>query len=99
MGYWLIFRFFTAALSYFNPLNTPAVSSIEGRYSSGGGSPTHQTATATKRGSKNQAQGNQEKHPGIGTPEWDEKIGGQKPNVSQSLYSGQKFGLECGSPF
>ena len=69
-------------LSYFNPLNTPAVSNIEGRYSSGGGSPNGQTATSTTRGKKEQVYGNQDKHTGVGTPEWEDKIGGQKPDVS-----------------
>ena len=70
------------ALTFFNPFRTPAVSAIEDRYSSGGASRNHTPGVATPRGKIDQVHGNQEKHAGIGTPEWDEKIGGQKPNVS-----------------
>ncbi|KAG7002168.1 hypothetical protein G7Y79_00028g061890 [Physcia stellaris] len=74
------------ALTFFNPFRTPAVSAIEDRYSSGGASRNHTPGAATPRGKIDQVHGNQEKHAGIGTPEWDEKIGGQKPNEKPSAF-------------
>lgn len=73
-----------AFLSYFNPFHTPGVAGIERRYTTGGGAPNAQTATATTRGKQDQVHGNQENHTGAGTPAWEEKIGGQRPDVSDN---------------
>ncbi|KAJ4370579.1 hypothetical protein N0V83_005100 [Neocucurbitaria cava] len=42
-----------------NPYKTPAVQSIEDRYSSGGGAPTHLPPMASKRGSATENDGRQ----------------------------------------
>ena len=68
-----------------NPFSTPGVKNIEKRYSSGGGSPNHTPAMASKRGDANQVMGNTEKTKGIGSQHWEEHMGGQKPEVCFSL--------------
>ncbi|KAG8525484.1 uncharacterized protein KY384_009128 [Bacidia gigantensis] len=65
-----------------NPMNSPAVSNIEGRYSSGGGSASGLAGTASKLGDRNQQTGNVEKSKGLGTANWDERIGDQKESTT-----------------
>jgi len=73
------------AFYFFNPLRTPAVSNIEKRFSSGGGTPDHTPAIASPRGRPNQVQGKQEGDTGINTPHYAEKIGEQTPQVSYEM--------------
>jgi len=68
-----------------NPFRTPGVSNIETRWSSGGGAQNHTPGTATKRGSHDAVVGNVETSKGMGTPHWEEHIGGQKPEVGHGL--------------
>ncbi len=65
-----------------NPFRTSGVENIEKRYSSGGGSKNHLPATATKRGDHDAVVGNTEKAKGIGSPQYEDTIQGQKPEVS-----------------
>ena len=64
-----------------NPFYTTGVANIEKRYSSGGGAPNHTPGSATKLGHPEHVEGNVEKSKGMGTPHWEEHIGGQKPEV------------------
>lgn len=65
-----------------NPLRTPGVKNIEGRYSSGGGSKNHLPGAATKRGHPDSVDGNTETAKGIGSPHHEAHVQGQKPDVS-----------------
>lgn len=65
-----------------NVFHTPGVANIENRYSAGGGSKHHTPGAATKRGDSEQVEGNTANTQGIGSPQWQEQIGGQKPDVS-----------------
>ncbi|KAH8731360.1 hypothetical protein GQ44DRAFT_325721 [Phaeosphaeriaceae sp. PMI808] len=60
-GYYLFMRQYW----FPNPYKTQGVQNIEGRFSAGGGHPTHTPATATKRGSSSDDEsGTQDGHKG-----------------------------------
>ncbi|KAL8707917.1 MAG: hypothetical protein Q9220_007137 [cf. Caloplaca sp. 1 TL-2023] len=61
--------------------HTPGVDNIEKRWSAGGGSRNHTPATATKLGDPDNVAGNLVEEKGMGSPHYQEKIGGQKPEV------------------
>ena len=63
-------------------LHTPGVQNIEKRYSSGGGSKDHLPGAATPLGKSDQVMGNTKTQSGIGSEKYQEKIAGQKPDVS-----------------
>ncbi|MCJ1485919.1 hypothetical protein MMC06_006094 [Schaereria dolodes] len=83
-----------AGLQYtgLNPLSgilrTSGVQSIEDRYSSGGASNTHTPGAATKRGNYEDVQSNTEKHQGVGSDQFRDQVGGQKPRVSEKWMRG-----------
>ncbi|KAL6716409.1 hypothetical protein ACLMJK_005976 [Lecanora helva] len=70
-----------------NPFSTPGVKNIEKRYSSGGGAKNHQPGTATKLGNHDHVEGNVETMKGVGTPHYQENVGGQKPDVSAFVFA------------
>ena len=70
--------------SFPNVFHTPGVSNIEKRYSAGGGSKHHSPGVATKLGDSENVVGKTANTQGIGSPQWQEQIGGQKPDVSRS---------------
>lgn len=77
-----------------NIFHTPGVANIENRYSSGGGSKSHTPGAATKRGDPDHVEGNTANTQGIGSPKWQEQIGGQKPDVSVSCLIEER-GAQC----
>ena len=86
----------TYALSHYinlpNPFYTPGVQNIEKRYSSGGGSKNHIPGAATKLGSYEDVEPNTETSKGIGSPHYQEKIAGQKPDVCGFVFGVLGFG-------
>ena len=81
-----------------NPFRTPGVQNIEKRYSSGGGSKNHLPGAATKRGDHEAVEGNTETAKGIGSPHHEAHYQGQKPDVSWTIVSFERwrgFGAEA----
>lgn len=72
-------------------MRTPAVGSIEKRWSSGGATPDHTPAAASPRGQPNRVMGRQEGERGINTPHFEEKIGEQTPPKVSFSHSDQTF--------
>ncbi|KAL8975728.1 MAG: hypothetical protein Q9197_000070 [Variospora fuerteventurae] len=75
---------------YFSPYSPTlfrsyGVQNIENRYSAGGGSHNHSPGQATKLGDSSHVTGNQIAPKGMGTPHYQEKIGGQKPEEMVKL--------------
>ena len=72
-------------------LKTPGVQNIENRYSSGGGSKDHLPGAATPLGKSDQVAGNVKSPSGIGSEHYQERIAGQKPDVSVGFLSVEAF--------
>ncbi|KAL8781815.1 MAG: hypothetical protein Q9194_000175 [Teloschistes cf. exilis] len=82
-----------------NLFRSYGVENIEKRYSAGGGSANHLPAGGTPLGSPDKvAPHRQEEHKGMGSPHYQEKIGGQKPEGSQfdKAWNKAQYGSEKG---
>ncbi|KAL8908826.1 MAG: hypothetical protein Q9207_000552 [Kuettlingeria erythrocarpa] len=84
-------------LSPYTPeFRTFGVQNIEKRFTAGGGAPNHTPGQATKLGSHTDVTGNQLNHKGVGTPQHEEKIAEQRPEVSFHTFSGERNWQEYG---
>ncbi|KAL9021643.1 MAG: hypothetical protein Q9185_001178 [Variospora sp. 1 TL-2023] len=89
---------------YFSPYSPTlfrsyGVQNIENRYSAGGGSHNHSPGQATKLGDSSHVTGNQIAPKGMGTPHYQEKIGGQKPEKGSQFdksWNKAQYGSEKG---